>query len=30
MAKNRTAMGIAIIAGILLLISGVNGITAWT
>ena len=30
MAKNSTAMGIAIIAGILLLISGVNGIAAWS
>lgn len=29
MAKNSTAMKIAIIAGILLLISGINGIAAW-
>ena len=30
MAKNSTAMGIAIIAGVLLLISGVNGMAAWS
>jgi hypothetical protein len=30
MAKNSTAMGVAIIAGLLLLISGVNGIAAWS
>jgi len=30
MAKNSTAMGIAIIAGVLLLVSGVNGIAAWS
>ena len=30
MAKNSTAMAIAIIAGVLLLISGVNGIAAWS
>jgi hypothetical protein len=29
MAKNSKAMGIAIVAGILLLIAGINGIAAW-
>lgn len=28
-SKNRKAMGIAIVAGILLLISGVNGVVTW-
>jgi hypothetical protein len=30
MAKNSKAMGVAIVAGILLLIAGVNGIAAWS